>query len=191
MKNTINLLSISAKPLTFWEKFYIWALSIGRYIIIIVELIVLLAFLYKFKVDHDLANLQSDIKANIDVYNSETNNINKITTYQEQMSAQSQAMNNQQVAAPILQHTVSLVPSSISLGSLDLVTNTSIQITGRINGTGTDQLTTIQQLATTFKNDPDYTNVILSNVTTDSTSKVTTFNLTMDLAQNNSSTEGQ
>jgi len=43
-------------------KFLKWALSVGRYIVIFTELIVILAFLARFKLDRDIADLHDEIE---------------------------------------------------------------------------------------------------------------------------------
>jgi hypothetical protein len=61
-KKEINLLpkeEFEKKPL---GKFLVWALSIGRYIVIFTELIVILAFLSRFKLDRDLADLNQSVR---------------------------------------------------------------------------------------------------------------------------------
>ena len=61
-KQEINLLpreEFEKKPI---GKFLAWALSVGRYIIIFTELIVILAFLSRFKLDRDLADLNQSIR---------------------------------------------------------------------------------------------------------------------------------
>lgn len=61
-KKDLNLL-----PGREWEKtragqFVVWALSAGRYIVIATEIIVILAFLFRFKLDRDLTNLNEEIR---------------------------------------------------------------------------------------------------------------------------------
>jgi Tfp pilus assembly protein PilN len=61
-KKEINLLpreEFEKKPL---GRFLTWALSAGRYIVIFTELIVILAFLSRFKLDRDLADLNQSIR---------------------------------------------------------------------------------------------------------------------------------
>lgn len=62
-KKEINLLprdEFEKKPL---GKLLIWALSVGRWIVVFTELIVILAFLSRFKLDRDLVDLYESIKA--------------------------------------------------------------------------------------------------------------------------------
>lgn len=61
-KLDINLLSrtgIAGKPL---GKFLRWSLTYGRYIIITTQIVVLLAFFSRFKLDQDLSDLHSKIE---------------------------------------------------------------------------------------------------------------------------------
>lgn len=61
-KDKINLLpqeDFEKKPL---GKFLLWALSAGRWIVILTELIVIAAFLSRFKFDRDLTDLHDKIK---------------------------------------------------------------------------------------------------------------------------------
>lgn len=51
-----NLLSPTRQPLSFAEKIYNWALSFGRYLIIGTELVVLVAFAARFKLDYDISD---------------------------------------------------------------------------------------------------------------------------------------
>lgn len=46
----------------FFERFINWALTIGRAVVILTELIALIAFLYRFSLDQQLIDLHSKIK---------------------------------------------------------------------------------------------------------------------------------
>lgn len=60
-KGTINLLPKGEFEKSPIGKFFKWALSVGRYIVIFTELIVIISFLSRFKLDNDLARLNKDI----------------------------------------------------------------------------------------------------------------------------------
>jgi len=57
----INLLPRDPFEDSFLGKFLRWALSVGRYIVIATELVVILSFLARFKLDRDLADLNEAI----------------------------------------------------------------------------------------------------------------------------------
>ena len=57
----INLLPVDPFEQGFWGRFLKWGLSVGRYIVIATELVVILAFLSRFKLDRDLSDLNETI----------------------------------------------------------------------------------------------------------------------------------
>jgi len=61
-KKGINLLEEISAPKTFWEKFYYWALSIGRFIVIGTEAIVMIVFIARFKLDRDINDINDSLE---------------------------------------------------------------------------------------------------------------------------------
>jgi Tfp pilus assembly protein PilN len=57
----INLLSQDEFSQSAVGRVMLWALSIGRYVVVFTELIVIMSFLSRFKLDRDLTNLNEDI----------------------------------------------------------------------------------------------------------------------------------
>ena len=66
----INLLPADEFEKTPLGQFLKWALTIGRYIVIATELVVILAFLSRFKLDKELADLNDETKAHLAVIGS-------------------------------------------------------------------------------------------------------------------------
>lgn len=60
----INLLPKDPFEDSFWGRFLKWALSVGRYIVVATELIVVLSFLSRFKLDRDLTDLNEAVALN-------------------------------------------------------------------------------------------------------------------------------
>lgn len=58
----LNLLHPKEAPTKLPEKFLKWMISYGRFIVIFVEIIVVAAFLTRFKLDADLDNLKREIQ---------------------------------------------------------------------------------------------------------------------------------
>lgn len=56
---SINLV---VENVSFFDRFINWALTVGRVIVILTELIALLAFLYRFSLDQQLIDLHAKIK---------------------------------------------------------------------------------------------------------------------------------
>lgn len=61
-KLAINLIPKEEFRKRSWEKFLSWVLTYGRYIIIGTEVIVLCAFLFRFKLDRELMDLSDEVK---------------------------------------------------------------------------------------------------------------------------------
>lgn len=59
MSVSINLVQ---KDIPFLDKFVAWALTIGRFLVIITEIVALSAFIYRFSLDRELIDLHSKIK---------------------------------------------------------------------------------------------------------------------------------
>lgn len=57
----VNLVSQDEFSNSFMGKFLLWALSVGRYIVVFTELIVILSFLSRFKLDRDRTDLNEEI----------------------------------------------------------------------------------------------------------------------------------
>ncbi len=119
----VNLLPQSEFEQTFWGRFLKWAISTGRYILILVELVVIIAFLSRFKLDKDMSDLSDNIagkKAVLDAaYSSEQN----FRFTQSRLSAAGTMLSSQIGAKRILETMTSYVPPQVNLTKLDLQPN--------------------------------------------------------------------
>lgn len=62
---SLNLLHPKEIPAPILERFFRWLISYGRFIVIIVEIVVVSAFLMRFKLDADLDNLKRNIEKDL------------------------------------------------------------------------------------------------------------------------------
>ena len=69
-KTTIEFVPQESWEKTNFGKFLKWLLNVGRWIVIITELIVIMAFISRFKLDRDLTNLNEKIKQKQAIINS-------------------------------------------------------------------------------------------------------------------------
>lgn len=133
-KTGINLLSQSEFEQPFWGRFLKWAITTGRYILILVELVVIVAFLSRFKLDKDMADLSDSIagkKAVLDAtYSTEQN----FRFTQSQLNAAEILLNSQARARQTLETAVSYVPPQVTLTKLALQLN-SLTISGQASTT--------------------------------------------------------
>lgn len=61
-KKNINFIAREGWETTSLGKYLLWALTLGRYVIVLTELIVIVVFLLRFKLDKDLAVINEEIK---------------------------------------------------------------------------------------------------------------------------------
>ena len=166
--------------MTFWQKFYVWAITLGRYLIIGTELIVLIGFFYKFKLDNDLANVQSQIVLNTGIMKTNYSQEVTIRQYQDQAVAEERVLALQQKMSSAVTHTLSLFPSSVTIASATFSQIGTITVNASVAGTGSTQLAEIQSLNTTVKADTLYTDVNLSNIESNVSQGETSFVITMN-----------
>lgn len=68
----LNLLPKSELERTMWGRVLRWALSGGRYIVILTEMVVIIAFLSRFKLDQDMSDLGERINGKKNVLEVQT-----------------------------------------------------------------------------------------------------------------------
>lgn len=130
---SINL--AKGKEKSFFEKFINWALTFGRFVVIITELIALSAFLYRFSLDRQLIDLNDKIMQKQTVIKFSKVNEDTYRNLQQRLLLASQ-FNEQGVKfSSVLSDVVHFAPgdfifTTISLSSENLrieATTTSVQ----------------------------------------------------------------
>ena len=95
-KKTINFLLESSLEKGPVAKFINWALRFGRYIVLFTQLIVILVFMARFKLDHDLAGINEELEKKQIVVEASAELENELRFLQKRLSAinriQSQAL---------------------------------------------------------------------------------------------------
>jgi hypothetical protein len=129
---TINLLPPSEFEASFWGKFLQWAVSTGRYIIILTELVVILAFLSRFKLDNDIANLNEQIEGKKSVLIAHQPVENEFRNVQDRLNAAGKIMDGQLKAGVLLDQITSETPGEVKITDLNL-SQTGIIVTANAN----------------------------------------------------------
>jgi len=119
-KSTIELL-----PQEDWEKGSLgkvlkWALTVGRYIVIVTELIVILAFLSRFKFDRDLTDLNEEIKQKQAVVQSSAQFEEKFRFLQKQLLTIETLEKKRLQTNKVLTELASLTPIDFYLSNLNI-----------------------------------------------------------------------
>lgn len=87
MPNTlpsINLVKNKKTPL--FDKFMDWALTIGRLIVILTEVVAVIAFVYRFSLDEQLVNLHDQIKQQQNIVFALKNDENRYRNLQDRLA---------------------------------------------------------------------------------------------------------
>ena len=124
---SINLIKKDKNQLT--DQIVNWAMSIGRVLIIIVEIIALSAFIYRFVLDNQLRDLNSKIKQEQEILNSQKQKEIEYRNLQDRLTLEASMVNQGKEKAQTLKNIIDLTPQGISFTSLNFTNNlVSIQL---------------------------------------------------------------
>ncbi len=170
----INLLptdEIEKAPL---GKFLKWALTYGRYIVVITELIVLLAFLSRFKLDRDITDLSEEImrKKNI-IVNAEPFE-NKVRQLQNRLEKISLAVDATNHPDRMFSYLTTILPQETVLDSVTISGSQAI-LTGK-----TPSETGLSTLVSNLRKNKDVTSIAVDKIVRDE-GGVVSFSLTLNL----------
>lgn len=157
-KRDIELLPKEEWEKTSFGRFLKWALTAGRWIVIITELIVILAFLSRFKLDRDLTELYEDIKQKQTVIESASDFEDKFRFLQKRLATIDGLEKKQLAAEKVIDEIALLTPLDVSLNNLT-ISGKEISLTA----TALSE----QGLATflnNFKSSPKFEKLIISDV---------------------------
>lgn len=109
-----------------------WALGAGRVLIITVELIALLAFLYRFILDSQLRDLHSKIKQEQAVISAQKNNEVLYRNIQDRLSLASSLSDQASTNKKIFEDIISFAPIGMTFANISFL-DESIKITASVN----------------------------------------------------------
>jgi hypothetical protein len=116
----INLLHPQGFPEKLPIKFLKWLLNYGRYIVILVEIIVLAAFVYRFKLDADLAYIKEKIDNNLPYIQSLSQDEALIKQTQQRLSVIKTTYAKNITIEKVTDKITQLIPDTTHLSSLSL-----------------------------------------------------------------------
>jgi Tfp pilus assembly protein PilN len=114
---------IELLPQDEWEKgstgrLLRWTLNVGRYIVIVTELIVVLAFLSRFKLDRDLTNLYEEIKKKQVLVEANGQFEENFRFLQSRLKSIQQIEQQQTSTVAVIEEVSKLIPRDVSLSNL-------------------------------------------------------------------------
>ncbi len=154
----INLLPFEDIEKTPFGKFLKWALSIGRYIIVVTELLVLLAFLSRFKLDRDLSDLSEEIARQKNIITSQQTFETKVRKLQAQLAAAKIILADTQDMNKALDIVAADLPAETQMEVLQVKGNTLVLQGSVVSESG------MATLLNALQKDPKISNISLSKI---------------------------
>lgn len=167
-KINLNLLYPQGVPLKLPVQLIKWALSGGRYLGIAVEILVLIAFAARFKLDSDLVNLKEQINQQVPFINSLTSQAQIIRETQFKLSVVKNAYSSSLNWAAILKDLSSQTPPGVIYNSLTFNKPEGTQtLEFKISGQASSN-SDMAVFLNGLKNHEKFQNVLLSSISFDS-----------------------
>lgn len=155
----INLLPSDRWEKTSLGKFLQWVLTYGRYIVIGTELIVLLAFLSRFKLDRDLSDLSDSIKTKRTVVENSQALESNVRSLQARLAKIDGVLKNQVSFKENLDSLTPLVPPDVIFDDLT-ISSRQVGISGK-----TTSLNTLSAFLRNLLLSKKFTEVSLDKIT--------------------------
>ena len=172
-RQSINLFKGRNKNIV--DRFIKWALSFGRVIIILTEIIALSAFLFRFSLDRQLIDLQDKIKQQQKILEVFKSSEKKYRNLQDRLSVANLLINSTQKTDESLTTLLNLIPQDLT------VTNLSInQKRVAINGI-TRSVASLGGFIRKLKTIPLVKNTYLERIENRISNATISFNLTVNL----------
>lgn len=160
----VNLLIKKGEQLKLQVKLIRWLLSSGRFIVVFVELLTISAFVYRYKLDTDLADLQDSIKERVPYIQSLKNDEILIRQVQFQLNNIKQTRNENPNFAQVLSKIALITPKNIKLTSISFdrtqsFPKTSLSISGQ-----TPSNVELSAFVKALQKDPIFAEITLTNI---------------------------
>lgn len=158
----IDLLKPQSSPEKVYLRFIRWLMSTGRFIVIIVEVIVLAAFLSRFKLDGDIQTAKEAAEQQIPYIKSLSSDETLVRQTQLQLATIKDIKQTSPDYVSILQAIAAQTPSSVKILSINLEKNTgksNLKITGTAEGNFD-----VTTFASGLKSEAQFANINISGV---------------------------
>ena len=150
LPKALNLLDPAEKPTSAWDKIYVWVFSIGRYIIIGVEMIVLLAFASRFVLDRRNNDLKESLDVKVRILQDQKEIESELRRVQSILNNFSDMIDCQKLISPKLTDILDDIPDEFEIDSIS-VTQSSVNFSGLA-----PSYEVIKTLEEDLREDPDY-----------------------------------
>jgi len=157
-KRSINLLPRDAFESSRIGVVLEWALVFGKWSVIVTQLIVMLAFLWRFGLDRRLTDMRKEIAQNSAVVKSYEQVERDYVLAQKRVQFAKPIIEEQQLIEQVITKLTQITPADVWLERLS-ITNTSVAFTanaGSLNGFG--------QFLTALQNEPQFKSISVAKI---------------------------
>lgn len=149
--------AIEFLPQEEWQKGTLghllkWALTVGRFIVVFTELIVILAFLSRFKFDRDLTDLNEAVSQKKAIVEAAAGFEQDFRFLQKQLETIASLKKNRLATSLILQEVGALMPPDVSLANFAVEDSTASFTATALSESGLSSFLTNLKNSTRFKN---------------------------------------
>jgi len=172
---SINLLGNNRQELV--EQITNWAVTIGRGLVIVIEVVALVAFLYRFSLDGQLQDLQTKIKQEQAIVLFQKDNENTYRNLQERLSIASLFLTSANKEQKVFEDIISFAPAGISFSNISLSPD-GIQIQADANS-----VSSLSTFINKLRAYSSISSVSLDKIENKTSSAVITFGISASLKQ--------
>ncbi len=170
---SINLLKNDKNGIV--ERTINWALTVGRVLIIVTELIALGAFLYRFGLDQQLVDLRSKIKQEQTIVALQKQNEDTYRNLQDRLSVVSLADASMQKNSKIIKDVLGFTPVGMSFTNFTF-TSDLLRIQANVNS-----VDALSSFVTSLKKYPEVSDVSLDKIENKTSNAAITVSITANL----------
>ncbi|MDO8498707.1 MAG: PilN domain-containing protein [bacterium] len=160
----VNLLIHKGEQVKLYTRLLKWVLSSGKYIVVFVEIVVIGAFVLRYKLDADLGDLQDKIKDQIPYIQSLKNDEILIRQTQFQLSSIKQTKEDSPDLVGVFNKISLLTPQDIKLTAISFDRSQSYpKTTFSLSGRSPSNLE-LSAFLKALQKDPSFSGITLSNI---------------------------
>lgn len=160
----VNLLIHKGEQIKLYVKLIRWLLSSGRYIIVFVEIIVISAFVYRYKLDAELDDLQEKIKEQVPYLQSLREDEMLIRQTQFQLTTVKQTRKESPDFTQVMLKIAKITPKAIKLTTVNLDRTQSFPKTNLMISGQTPSNVELSAFLKALKKDPTFIGINLTNI---------------------------
>ena len=158
---SLNLLPPTEFEKSFWGRFLKWAVVAGRYIIILTELVVIAAFLSRFKLDQDLASLNAEIEQQVAILDAYSSVEDEFLGVQAKLMNVKNILSRQLNSQSIVNNLVANIPLPVKASVITVSSDqTAVSATAI-------QDSEVTEFLKNLKNDPNWKTVAITDLSSE------------------------